>query len=75
MKKSEVWRKKIHFQLLQAAVPLAGTAPEQAKQIVSEHHKAAKQYKKAFDFVLTGKLRSNSSKEGDEFFNTGVSKA
>ena len=49
--------KKIHFQLLQAAVPLAGTAPEQAKQIVSEHHKAAKQYKKAFDFVLNGKLR------------------
>ena len=29
----------------------------QAKQIVSEHHKAAKQYKKAFDFVLTSKLR------------------
>ena len=51
--------KKLHFQLLQAAVPLAGTAPEQAKQIVSEHHKAAKQYKKAFDFVLTGKLRWN----------------
>lgn len=42
---------------IQAAVPVAGTAPEQAKQIVSEHHKAAKQYKKAFDFVLTGKLR------------------
>ena len=56
-------------------MPVAGTAPEQAKQIVSEHHKAAKQYKKAFDFVLTGKLRYNSSKEGDGLLNTIVSKA
>ena len=52
------WRFCISF-FPQAAVPLTGTAPEQAKQIVSEHHKAAKQYKKAFDFVLTGKLRWN----------------
>eukprot|EP00092_Neocalanus_flemingeri_P020363 GFUD01022061.1.p1 GENE.GFUD01022061.1~~GFUD01022061.1.p1 ORF type:complete len:706 (-),score=132.76 GFUD01022061.1:307-2382(-) len=42
--------------LSQAAVPLAGTQPEQAKQIISEHHKATKQYKKAFDYVLSGKF-------------------
>jgi len=51
----------VYSSLSQAAVPVAGTAPEQAKQIVSEHHKAAKQYKKAFDFVLTGKLSDSSA--------------
>jgi len=51
----------VYSSLSQAAVPLAGTAPEQAKGIVSEHHKAAKQYKKAFDFVLTGKLSDSSA--------------
>jgi len=39
-----------------AAVPLPGTQPEQAKQVVSDHHKSAKQYKRAFDQVLTGKF-------------------
>jgi hypothetical protein len=29
----------------------------QAKQIVSDHHKSAKQYKKSFDLVLAGKFR------------------
>jgi len=42
--------------LSQTAVPLPGTQPEQAKQTISEHHKAAKQYKKAFDLVLNGKF-------------------
>merc|ERR1719221_277265 len=42
--------------LSQAAVPLPGTQPEQAKHIISEHHKATKQYKKAFDHVLSGKF-------------------
>jgi len=46
----------LYSSLTQSAVPLAGTQPEQAKQIVSEHHKASKQYKKAFDLVLSGKF-------------------
>ena len=29
----------------------------QAKQIVSEYNKSSKQYKKAFDSVLSGKFR------------------
>jgi len=51
----------VYSSLPQSAVPITGTAPEQAKQIVSEHHKAAKQYKKAFDFVLTSKLSDTSA--------------
>jgi len=46
----------VYSSLSQAAVPLAGTQPEQAKQIISDHHKAAKQYKKSFDLVLNGKF-------------------
>jgi len=42
-----------------SAVPLPGTQPEQAKQILSEHHKSAKQYKRAFDNVLTGKFNES----------------
>jgi len=42
--------------LPQAALPLPGTPPEQAKKIVSEHQKSAKQYKRAFDLVLSAKF-------------------
>ena len=42
--------------LSQAAVPLPGTQPEQAKQVVAEHHKSSKLYKKSFDNVLSGKF-------------------
>jgi len=50
----ETW--PVYTGLATAAVPLPGTQPDQAKQIISEYNKSSKQYKKAFDLVLTGKF-------------------
>ncbi|XP_023333559.1 SET and MYND domain-containing protein 4 [Eurytemora carolleeae] len=46
----------LYSSLSVSAVPLPGTQPEQAKQVVSDHHKSAKAYKRSFDLVLTGKF-------------------
>jgi len=46
----------VYTGLATTAVPLPGTSPDQAKQIISEYNKSSKQYKKAFDLVLGGKF-------------------
>ena len=63
----------VYTGLSTSAVPVPGTQPDQvttshdqyqtnnhhsqAKQIISEFNKSSKQYKKAFDLVLSGKFR------------------
>lgn len=50
----ETW--PVYTGLATAAVPLPGTQPDQAKQIIADYNKSAKQYKKAFELVLAGKF-------------------